>query len=279
MMIGGKTKVVGLFGYPVEHSLSPLMHNAAFAQLGLDYCYVTFLVKPDCLGDAVESIRALDLKGVNVTIPHKEKVMPFLDSISEEAAFIGAVNTIRNDGGTLTGYNTDGRGFMQSLSEAGIDVSDKRVLVVGTGGASRAIGYYLCTAASELCLYDAVTEKAEQLAQHLNFLRDNVRVIDSAVFREGRFFSGLDIIINATPLGLNVNDPVPVDVALLTSSHTVCDLIYKETPLLRKASELGCRTIDGLGMLLWQGIFAFELWTGKTPSVDVMRNALITARY
>ena len=278
MMIGGKTKVVGLFGYPVEHSLSPLMHNAAFVQLGLDYCYVTFLVKPDCLSEAVESIRALDLTGVNVTIPHKEKVMPFLDSLSEEASFIGAVNTIRNDGGTLTGYNTDGRGFMQSLSEAGIDVSGKRVLVVGAGGASRAIGYYLCTAASELCLYDAVTVKAELLAQHLNFLRNNVRVIDSAAFKEGRFFSGLDIIINATPLGLNVNDPVPVDVALLNKSHTVCDLIYKETPLLRKASEQGCRTLDGLGMLLWQGIFAFELWTGKTPSVDIMRNALINAR-
>jgi len=278
MDISGKTKVVGLFGYPVEHSLSPLMHNAAFAQLGLDYCYVTFLVKPGGLREAVEAIRALDLKGVNVTVPHKEKVMPFLDAVSEEASFIGAVNTIRNDGGTLTGYNTDGRGFMQSLSEAGIDVSGKRVLVVGAGGASRAVGYYLCTAASEVCLYDAVTEKAEQLARHLNFLKGNARVIDGTAFKEGRFFSGLDIIINATPLGLKLDDPVPVDLSLLNRGHTVCDLIYKETPLLRKASERGCRTLDGLGMLLWQGIFAFELWTGKTPSVDVMRNALIAVR-
>ncbi len=278
MNISGKTKVVGLFGYPVEHSLSPLMHNAAFAQLGLDYCYVTFLVKPDCLHEAVEAVRALDLKGVNVTIPHKEKVIPFLDSVSEEASFIGAVNTILNDGGTLKGYNTDGRGFMQSLSEAGVDVSGKRVLVVGAGGASRAVGYYLCTAASEVCLYDAVNEKAEQLAQHLNSLKGNARVIDSEAFKGGHFFSGLDIIINATPLGLNVNDPVPVDLSLLNKSHTVCDLIYRETLLLRKASELGCRTLDGLGMLLWQGIFAFELWTGKMPSVDVMRNALTTVR-
>ncbi len=278
MIIGGKTKVAGLFGYPVEHSLSPLMHNAAFAQLGLDCCYVTFLVKPDRLREAVAAISALDLMGVNVTVPHKEKVMPFLDSVSEEASFIGAVNTIRNVGGRLTGYNTDGRGFMRSLSEAGIDVSDKRVLIVGAGGASRAIGYYLCTAASEVCLYDAVTEKAEQLAQHLNLLKGNARIIDNATFKGGGFFSGLDIIINATPLGLNPDDPVPVDLSLLDKSHTVCDLIYKETPLLRKASERGCRTLDGLGMLLWQGVFAFELWTGKMPSVEVMRNALIAAR-
>ncbi len=254
------------------------MHNAAFTQLGLDYCYVTFLVKPDRLREAVEAIRALDLKGVNVTIPHKEKVIPFLDSVSEEASFIGAVNTIRNDGGTLTGYNTDGRGFMKSLSEAGIDVSGKRVLVVGAGGASRAVGYYLCTAASEVCLYDVLTEKAEQLAKHLNLLKGNAIVIDDTSFKDGRFFSGLDIIINATPLGLNLNDPVPVDLSMLNRNHSVCDLIYKETPLLRKASDLGCKTLDGLGMLLWQGIFAFELWTGKTPSVDAMRNALFTVR-
>jgi shikimate dehydrogenase len=278
MNISGKTKVVGLFGYPVEHSLSPVMHNAAFSQLGLDYCYVTFLVKPDCLREAVEAIRALDLKGVNVTIPHKEKVIPFLDAVSEEASFIGAVNTIRNDGGKLTGYNTDGRGFMRSLSEAGIDVSGKRVLVVGAGGAARAIGYYLCAAASEVCLYDAVTEKAEQLALHLDSLKGNARVIDNATFKKGQFFSGLDIIINATPLGLKPDDPLPFDISLLNKSHTVCGLIYHETPLLRKASEHGCRTLDGLGMLLWQGIFAFELWTGKMPSVEVMRNALTTVR-
>jgi len=273
--IRGKTKVVGLFGYPVEHSLSPVMHNAAFAGLGLDYCYVTFLVKPEFLGKAVEAIRALDLKGVNVTIPHKEKVISFLDAVSEEASFIGAVNTIRNDNGRLTGFNTDGRGFMKSLVEAGIDISGKKVLVVGAGGASRAIGYYLCMTASVVCLYDAVDEKAEQLARHLSCLKGNVSVVDSSTFRRSQFFSEIDVIINATPLGLKNDDPVPFDPSLLNNLHTVCDLIYKETPILRSASERGCRTLGGLGMLLWQGIFAFELWTGRTPSVDVMRNALL----
>ncbi|MBF0559494.1 MAG: shikimate dehydrogenase [Nitrospirae bacterium] len=274
--ISGKTKIVGLFGYPVEHSLSPVMHNAAFANFDMDYCYVTFLVKPDLLGKAVDSIRALDLKGVNVTIPHKEKVIPFLDNVSEEASFIGAVNTICNEDGRLTGFNTDGRGFMQSLAEAGIDVKGKRVLVVGAGGASRAIGYYLCTTASEVCLYDAAAEKAEQLALHLNSLKGNAGVIDSATFKKAAFISGLDIVINATPLGLKHDDPVPVDASLLNNKHTVCDLIYRETPLLRMASERGCRTLSGLGMLLWQGIFAFELWTGKMPPVEVMRNALLS---
>lgn len=278
MKIGGKTKVVGLFGYPVEHSLSPAMHNAAFADLGLDYCYVTFPVRPDFLGKAVEAVRALDLKGVNVTVPHKEKVIPFLDSISEEASFIGAVNTIRNEEGRLTGFNTDGRGFMQSLAEAGMDVSGKRVLVVGAGGASRAIGYYLCKTASEVCLFDAAAGKAEQLAGHLNSLKGNACVIDSAAFGRSQFFSGLDVIINATPLGLHEDDPVPVDLSLLNKRHIVCDLIYKQTPFLRNASERGCRTLDGLGMLLWQGIFAFELWTGIKPSADVMRNALLGSR-
>src|SRR5271169_142264 len=219
MDISGKTKVVALFGYPVEHSLSPAMQNAAFRHLGLDYCYITFPVKPELLGEAVQAIRALDLKGANITVPHKERVVHFLDETSEEASFIGAVNTIRNDDGKLTGYNTDGRGFMQSLSEAGIDVSRKKILIVGAGGAARAIGYYLCKVASEVCLYDAVTEKAEQLAHHLNTLNGNACAIDSATFKSGRFFSGTDIIINATPIRLKHDDPVPIDISLLERSH------------------------------------------------------------
>jgi shikimate dehydrogenase len=273
--ISGETKIVGLFGYPVGHSFSPAMHNAAFAHLGMNYCYVTFSVKPDLLGEAVAAIRALDLKGVNVTIPHKEKVIPFLDAVSEEASFIGAVNTIRNDSGLLTGFNTDGRGFMRSLSEAGINVSGRKILIVGAGGAARALGYYLCIVASEVCLYDAVTEKAEQLAHHLNTLKGNASAIDSATFKEGRIFSRMDIIINATGLGIKHDDPVPVDFSVLNKSHIVCDLFYKETPLLRKASECGCRTMNGLGMLLWQGVFAFELWTTKMPPVEVMRTELV----
>ena len=137
MDISGRTKILGIFGYPVEHTLSPAMHNAALKSLGLDFCYVPFSVHPDLLDKAVSAIRALNLRGVNITVPHKEKVMPFLDRVDEEAAFIGAVNTIVNNGGSLEGYNTDGRGFMQSLAESDISVEDKNILIIGAGGAAR----------------------------------------------------------------------------------------------------------------------------------------------
>ncbi|MBI5213149.1 MAG: shikimate dehydrogenase, partial [Nitrospirae bacterium] len=215
MNISGKTKVVGLLGWPVGHSLSPAMHNAAFEHLKLDYCYVTFPVMPDLLSDAVKGIKGLGLGGANVTVPHKENAMPFLDKISEEASFIGAVNTIKNDNGRLTGFNTDGRGFMQSLSEAGIDVKEKRILIVGTGGASRAIGYYLCKEASAIYLYDVDAKKADLLRGRLNSLKGSVSIADAASIKSAGFFSGLDIIINATPLGLKPDDPIPVDIALI----------------------------------------------------------------
>ncbi|MBI4710664.1 MAG: shikimate dehydrogenase [Nitrospirae bacterium] len=143
MDVSGKTKIIGLFGFPVEHTLSPAMHNAAFKAMGLDMRYLPFKVSPQDLPHAVRAIRALNLTGVNVTVPHKEKVISLLDEVDKEAQFIGAVNTIVNKDGKLTGYNTDGRGFMQSLSEAGIQVCGKKILIIGAGGASRAISYYL----------------------------------------------------------------------------------------------------------------------------------------
>lgn len=274
MSISGRTRVVGLLGYPVEHSLSPAMHNAAFEYLNLDYCYVTFPVRPEMLKDAINGVRALSLIGVNVTVPHKENVIPFLDEVSEEALFIGAVNTIKNDEGKLIGYNTDGKGFMQSLSEAGISIRDKKLLVVGAGGASRAIGYYLCKEASYLYLYDVNNNKAALLKGHLNKIKGNISLADSNSLSDKDFFSEIDVIINATPLGLKPDDPMPVDVSVINKNNIICDLIYKETPLLREASKIGCKTIDGLGMLLWQGVFAFEIWTGVKPPVEIMKKAL-----
>ena len=273
IQINGRTKITGLFGYPVEHTLSPAMHNAAFTELGLDYCYVPFLVHPDYLEYAVKAIKSLNLSGVNVTVPHKEKVMPFLDEINEEASFIGAVNTIVNSGGRLIGYNTDGRGFIQSLSEGGISIEDKNILIIGAGGASKAISYYLSQKAKTLYLYDIDKYKVEKLVQDLNNIFNNVYIIEN-ISSIGRFH----IIINATPLGLKKEDPLPFDTTLLRTEQTVCDVIYKKTRLLEEASKKGCVTLDGMGMLLWQGVFAFELWTGKKPRVEVMRNALLKAK-
>ncbi len=272
MNITGRTKITGLFGYPVEHTLSPAMHNAAFEHLGLDYCYLPFLVHPDSLGKAVDSIRALTMAGVNVTVPHKETVIPFLDDVNEEASFIGAVNTVVNCKDRLTGYNTDGRGFMRSLAENGISVDGKKVLVVGAGGASRAVGYYLSEEASGLSIHDIDTNRLDKLVSDLSNIRGNVTALtqidDTA---------GFDIIINATPLGLKKGDPSPVDISALSPAQTVCDLIYKRTSLLDLAAQKGCRTMDGLGMLLWQGVLAFELWTSALPPVDIMRTALLKA--
>ena len=274
MNISGKTKVAGLLGYPVEHSFSPAMHNAAFEHLNIDCCYVTFSVRTDMLKDAVNGIRALNLIGVNVTVPHKENVIPFLDEIREEALFIGAVNTVKNDEGRLIGYNTDGRGFMQSLSEEGIIIKDKRLLIFGAGGASRAVGYYLCKEASYLYLYDVDEKKANLLRDHLNKLKGNVSAVDEGFTKNRDFLSKIDVIINATPLGLKPDDPMPFDISLVNKNHVVCDLIYKETPILRGASKIGCKTMNGLGMLLWQGVFAFEIWTGIRPPVEIMKKAL-----
>jgi shikimate dehydrogenase len=236
----------------------------------MDFCYLPFLVHPDSLGKAVDAVRALNMAGVNVTVPHKEKVIRFLDEVNEEASFIGAVNTIVHREGVLTGYNTDGRGFMRSLEENGIEASGRKVLVVGAGGASRAIGYYLSDKAEKLAIHDIDNDKLSKLVSDLSQIRKNVNAIPKL-----EHLAGFDIIVNATPLGLKKGDPSPFDVSGLSSSQTVCDLIYKKTALLEAASEKGCRTMDGLGMLLWQGVLAFELWTSVLPPVDIMRDALL----
>jgi len=271
MRITGKTRVAALFGFPIEHTLSPVMQNAAFDHLGIDCCYLAFSVPPDSLKQAVESIRALALLGANLTIPHKQAVIPFLDLLNEEAAAIGAVNTIVNREGRLIGFNTDGKGFMRSLDENLVSPSGKQVLIIGAGGSSRAISYYLSREAGGLCLYNRSSDKAKMLAAYLSSQGGDVTVIDSL-----RELEGFDIIINATSLGLRTSDPLPCDTTVLTSSQVVCDLIYHKTPLLSKAEAKGCKIVGGKGMLLWQGALAFELWTGRVPPIEIMRSALLS---
>ena len=267
--ITGKTKITGIFGYPVEHTLSPAMHNAAFKALSLDYCYVPFQVHPEHLQYAVRAIRALNLCGVNVTVPHKEKVLPLLDEIHEEATFIGAVNTIVNHQGKLAGHNTDGKGFIKVLAEKRISLAEKNILVIGAGGASRAISYYLCQNSKTLQIYNRTRKRALKLVNDLKRLCNNVSLCDDIIH-----IKDFHMIINATSVGLKNEDPSPFDTSLLKKNQIICDLIYKKTRLLKEASRKGCKVIDGSGMLLWQGMLAFELWTGKKPPAQVMRNAL-----
>lgn len=269
MDVTGKTKVLGIFGFPVEHTLSPAMHNSAFKALGLDMCYLPFKVSPENLPHAVNAIKALNILGVNTTIPHKERVIPLLDEIDSEASFIGAVNTIVNSNGRLKGYNTDGRGFIHSLMEEGVSINNKEIFIIGAGGASRAIGYYLSEKAKRVSIYDIDQGKLESLVSDLNTIRKNVFISNDT-----KEIKGFDIVINATPLGLKPEDPLPVDADIITSGMTICDLIYKKTELLKIANAKGAKTIDGSGMLLWQGVLAFELWTGLKPPVDIMRKAL-----
>lgn len=281
MKINARTKLIGLFGWPVEHSLSPAMHNAAFGQMGLNYSYMALPIAPDLLGDAVRAIKAFDMPGANVTVPHKENVIPYLDDIDEEARHIGAVNTIVHKDGKLKGYNTDGRGFMRSLEEAGIETKDKNILVIGAGGASKAVSYYLSKEASKFFLFDIDKGKAENLK---NSLVDAGRTVHVPYDLPGIALA-MDIIINATPLGLKESDPLPLEIEkalaqnfpLMTKNTIIGDLIYKKTPLLREAEKAGLKTLNdlGLGMLLWQGVLASELWTGKMPPHDLMRAALL----
>ncbi|MCI4626272.1 MAG: shikimate dehydrogenase [Candidatus Magnetoovum sp. WYHC-5] len=272
MTITAKTRITGLIGWPVEHSLSPFMHNAGFQHLGIDYCYLTFAVHPDNLGKAIDGVRAMNFCGVNVTVPHKEKVMAFLDDINEEARFIGAVNTIVNKDDKLIGYNTDGRGFIKSLEEADIHIAGKRVFIVGAGGASRAISYYLAQQVAELFIFDIDTNKLSVL---INDLR---RVSPQVYMAEGiEQVRGVDLVINATPLGLKPNDPLPIDITLLNEKQAVYDLVYKTTNLLTEATYKGCKALNGIGMLFWQGVHAFEIWTQGAAPVEVMKSALLSA--
>lgn len=271
MDVTGKTKIIGIFGNPIDHTLSPAMHNSALKTLGLDMCYIPFRVLPEYLHDAVNAVRGLNLLGVNITVPHKEKVIPLLDEVDKEALFIGAVNTVVNSDRKLKGYNTDGRGFMSSLLEADISPEGKDIFIIGTGGASRAISYYLSEKASNLFLYDIDRPKAEKLTSDLQNIRSNITLVNNI-----NDINKYHILINATPLGLKSDDPLPFDPSHISSDLVVCDLVYKKTRLIQEAEKKGAKTIDGSGMLLWQGVLAFELWTGKKPPVEVMRQALLS---
>jgi len=276
-MISGKTKIYGIFGYPVEHTFSPGMHNSAFKKLGMDASYVPFAVPPEKLEDAVRAVLPLGLCGLNITVPHKERVLAFLDELSEEARVIGAVNTIEVRNGRLIGHNTDGRGFLRSLRErGGMDPKGKKFLFIGSGGAARAVGFSLALAgAAEIVFRDLDVRKASLLASDI---QDKTGVPAICITHEmlQEYATGADCLINATPLGLKRTDPLPIPAAIVMPKHLLCDLVYNppETALLKMARKKGAKRLPGLGMLLYQGVIAFEIWTGRKAPVLVMKNAL-----
>lgn len=280
MVISGKTTVCIILGYPVAHSASPRIQNAAFTALGLDWVYVPWAVPPESFPKALETLRTLEnFGGANVTIPHKEAAFESLDELSPEAHYIRAVNTIVPRGGVLVGHNTDGEGFVSFLrEEAGEEPKGKRVGLVGAGGGAKAVSYALAQAGVvELCLFNRSQNRARSLVSHLGTLFQNIEVLALGLQHlRPDILRRLDIFINATPVGMEPSDPPLFDFGLLPENLLVCDLIYQppETPLLASARSRGCRILNGSGMLLYQGARAFELWTGQKAPVSVMRQAL-----
>jgi len=263
-----RTRLCGIIGNPVEHSLSPAMHNAAFEHLGLNFAYLAFRVT-DVEG-AIRAVRALDLRGLSVTVPHKVAVIPFLDEIDPVAKSIGAVNTLVNDGGRLKGFNTDWAGFVRSL-EAHVLAAGRRVALLGAGGAARAIAFGLREKGATLTILNRVEEiaMARALAAEIGCPFGDLGRTDAV--------AAADIVVNATSVGMApLQDRTVIDASLLRPEQVVVDIVYNpvETRFLREAKARGCRTVPGYEMLLLQGVTQFELWTGKAAPVELMRSIL-----
>jgi shikimate dehydrogenase len=265
---GSHTRLAAVIGYPVRHSLSPAMHNAAFRQLDLDWVYVACEVAPHAVDAAFAGARALGFGGLSVTIPHKAAALAAVDELSDAARQIGAVNTVvaLTDGG-LRGDNTDGAGFLASLADEGFEPAGRVCAVVGAGGAARAVVHALAGAgAGELVVVNRTPARAEEVA-----------ALAGSAGRVGvaADLNAADLVVNATPLGLSGSDDLAFDPHLVGEGQLVVDLVPNPavTPLMRAARDRGARVAGGLGMLVYQGALAFELWTGRPAPVGVMRAA------
>ena len=277
-MITGTTKNLGVIGWPIAHSLSPVLQNAALRDAGLDYAYVALPVSPKELPAAVEGLRALGFRGFNVTIPHKTAIIPLLDEVEEGARIIGAVNTVVNEDGRLVGCNTDAIGFLDALRGKGFGTEGKHVTLLGAGGAARAVIWALVQGGvRRISIGVRNPSKSGMLVE---IFRDYT---DIALFFWGseEFRAELgctDLLVNTTPLGMHpcVDAMPPVDLALLAKEALVYDIIYTpaETKLLGQAAEAGHPVLNGEGMLVGQGAASFRRWTGKEANVELMRKVL-----
>lgn len=265
------TSFVGILGWPLDHTLSPPIHNAAFRRLGLDWVYLSFPVPPESLGEAVAGLRALGARGANVTMPHKEAVVDHLDELSGDAEILGAVNTIQPLGGRLIGHNTDIQGFMEFLrNDAGFDPSGRTALVLGSGGAARAVVKGLSDAGAEKV---TVAARSAERARAVAGVGRATGTLDwEDALRE---VTGSDLVVNATPLGMRGENPLPG--ADFRPGQAVMDLVYEPptTPLVHSARSLGADAWGGLGMLVQQAAAAFRIWTGREPPVEAMSAAAI----
>jgi shikimate dehydrogenase len=276
-----KEELIGVFGHPVAENPTVVMHEAAFKELDLNWRYLTIEVLPEDLENAMKGLRAFNMRGINLTIPHKVEALKYLDEVSQAAALMGAVNTVVRDGGKLIGENTDGKGFMRALTvDSRVDPKGKKVVVLGAGGAARAITVELALAGAG---HITIVNRSESRGQTLTDLL-NSKTPTKTDFQtwNGNYQvpSGTDIFINATSIGLfpNVNDKPDVDYRSISPGMVVCDVIIAPmTPFLAEAEKQGARILDGLGMLVYQGAIGFKIWTGIDAPVAVMHQALSKA--
>ncbi|MDO5794021.1 MAG: shikimate dehydrogenase [Turicibacter sp.] len=282
--ITGHTELIGLIATPIRHSSSPKMHNAAFAKLGLDYAYLAFEVGNEQLEDTVKGFRAMNVRGCNVSMPNKTVVHKYLDKLSPAAELCGAVNTIVNDNGVLTGHITDGVGFMTSVADAGFDPIGKKVTIVGCGGAGTAIQIQAALdGVAELAIFniqDACFERAKQTVKDINEKTNcKATLYDLADTEELRKqIADSYMLINATGVGMKPLEGQTYikDASMLRPELIVCDVVYSpaKTALLELAESVGCQTLNGLGMMLFQGAAAFKLWTGHEMPIDHIKEVL-----
>ncbi len=272
-------ELVGVFGHPVAENPTCIMQEAAFAALDLRWRYLTIDVTPAALPDAIRGVRALGMQGINLTIPHKVAVMPLLDEVSADAALIGAVNTVRREGDRLIGENTDGKGFLRGVrEEAGIDPTGKHIVVLGAGGAARAVTVELALAgAAQLTLINRSVERGQQLCDDLR-QRTQVKVNFKPWNTPYVVGSNADLLVNATSIGLypDVEAMPDVDLQGARPDLLVCDVVPNppETRLVKTARALGLKTLTGLPMLVYQGAIGFEMWTGLKAPEAAMKTAL-----
>lgn len=275
--ITGKTKICGIIGDPVEHTVSPAMQNAAFLATGLDFVYLPFRVKSEGLEQALLGMRGLNIRGLNVTIPHKVSIIPLLDEIDMLVENLGAVNTVTHEDGILKGYNTDAAGFLSSLTAEEINLPGKRIVVLGAGGAARAIAFILTDKGAEVTIINRHLKPAQELAGDLcGRFRREIASLELNADNLKMALDGADMLVNTTSVGMfpNVEETL-VPARIIERGLTVFDIIYNplKTRLLREAEKKGARVISGVEMLVRQGAAAFELWTGQKAPLEVMREA------
>ncbi len=278
-MVTGATRLVGIIGNPVAHSLSPVMHNAAFQSLGMDWLYVPLPVESHDLEKAIKGLPALGFQAANVTVPYKEKVIPFLDSVSTSASEIGAVNTIIvGSDGSLTGENTDWTGFLGHLSEIGFDPTGCTAVILGSGGSARAVAYALVSSGSNVGVYGRNAETSAALVERLLQLRSKKPPETWTLQRLQEPDRDVDLIINTTPLGMvpQINSSPWPEGARFPKCRLAYDLVYNppRTHFIEQALGTGVKATNGLGMLVHQAAIGFSLWTGKPAPLDVMKQAI-----